>query len=91
MECFSVRVSGCPHGRRKHELPHLLLQLMMIREIPFFLKWLCPDSYLSEHDLSCVAWKVQTVERELSLEGLSFQSYRGVNCSGSTWSTLIAL
>lgn len=40
----------------------------------FLLKGMNPDSYLSGHDLSCMALKVQAVEREVSLEGLSYQS-----------------
>jgi len=63
---------------------------MRTKKVCSFLKGMNPDSYLSGHDLSSVALKVQAVERELSLEGLPYQSEGGVTPSGSTWSRLIA-
>lgn len=48
-----------------------MLQLMKTKEVCSSLKGMNPDSYLSRHDLSCVAMKVQAVESEVSVEGLS--------------------
>lgn len=72
-ECFSARVSGV-RGLRRHEQPRLKLQLVRTKEMCSFPKGMNLDSCLSGHDLYCVALKVQAVERELSLEGLSYQS-----------------
>lgn len=69
-KCFSAFVSGVL-GLRKLKQPRLKLQLMRAAEMCSFQKGMNPDSCLLRQDFSSVTLKVQAMEGEVLLKGLS--------------------